>query len=101
MNKTVTSRKNPLRSVFLLAAEKQLLRPLQSSMFACNNLSYAYRELILHNSGWSFEPTAEHKMFRKYFLTEGRSGPGGAWWGDSDQEARILALLLCAEMLRR
>jgi len=96
----------PLRSVFLRAAKLQFksmdeykrLGYSHESRFACDNIS----DVAGH---WS---DAESNMFYSYFGTNKRTYGtlGLAWWPrkknkEWDHESRILALLLCAEMLRR
>lgn len=45
---------------------------------------------------------ADHELdlFAAYFFP-GEIQFGGGWWDSNECEARLLALLLCAEMLRR
>ena len=44
--------------------------------------------------------STEQEMFKDYFYPGFNDG-GGGWWHRDDCESRVLALLLCAEMLRR
>jgi hypothetical protein len=94
----------PLRSVFLVAAEKQYRSKIEDgcswdhTAYSCDNINYAANEI-----GKPWHHNEETAMYRKYF--EPREYHF-AWWpelrnGKWDHESRILALLLCAEMLRR
>ena len=94
--------KQPLRSIFLKAAEYQL----DNSRFSCDNLTRAINEADICCNLVCFRDKEEvHlKMYRKMFKPKGHWQDTAGWWStldDSDNEARIYALLLCAEMLRR
>jgi hypothetical protein len=97
--------RKPLHSVFLRAAELQLANKegadnRSTSCYSCDNIGHALIEAKLDNR---FCGTVEHEFFAAWFR------PGHlccGWWpslaDDShDHESRILALLLCAEMLKR
>ena len=96
------SHKKAKRSNFLIAAElvqhgqevnqwdkiEVGARHLSCSKWCCNaldNLDAAY----------------ELDLFKAYFDPGVKEGFGGGWWDMRECEARLLALLLCAEMLRR
>lgn len=101
----------PLRSVFLLAAELQHGEDTiwinntscYSSTYACNNVKISHRYIRGYDVENSvdikyFQNSVDIKYFQKYFKPV---NSGSVWWQDNENEARILALLLCAEMLRR
>lgn len=103
------------RSVFLLAAEKQFyamrLAPQTAeacSDYACDNIGYAVGKIDMGKEEYVKE-SPEKDFFREKFKPELRPDILNgffAWWpllpdGGWDHESRILALLLCAEMLRR
>lgn len=117
-------KRKPLRSVFLIAAEKQhqamvalqnyphLIYYEDTSKYACDNINFALPGISMRE---------EREMFKKYFQPKNMMLGQLAWWPllnspkwdfhDEDysqkqlefwdHESRILALLLCAEMLRR
>ena len=102
--------RKPKRSVFLGAAIRQSTPDKYyaadivdlSSPFACKNLAYELHQWYVER----IKNTPEYKMFVKYFKPDNFE-PNNCWW-DIDKnekfnrnEARILALLLCAEMCRR
>lgn len=96
----------PKRSVFLLAAEIQHslrkggFKPKnglsQPSKFACLNIAAARIELGLQDGVLH---TPEALMLQELFKPSLCSTYEG-WWGNNN-EPRILALLLCAEILRK
>lgn len=98
----------PSRAVFLLAAEIQLANMQgadsnDTSHYACDNIGHAR---IKMGMGHHFCGTIDHEFFADRFKPEKREGGWFGWWEDlpygrHDHESRILALLLCAEMLRR
>ena len=47
------------------------------------------------------EQGAEQRVLIDYFYPKETVFAGGGWWASDDCESRIVALLLCAEMLRR
>ncbi len=100
----------PHRSIFLLAAEKQLNaqkreflsnRPSllnAESVFSCINILHAADELGRRDS------LGTVKFYRRYFKP--KEFPDASWWpldenNNWDYDSRIFALLLAAEMLRR
>lgn len=106
-------RPHPLRSVFLLAAELQHAKMednadnicsywnpgylLCASDYSCDNVSEAAKTIRGTYDG------IDREYYTRYFKPE--LNYYMAWWplknGKWDHESRILALLLCAEMLRR
>ena len=98
--------KKPSRAVFLLAAEYQFDNYANgdnsfSSKFSCDNLNEAVVEIT--DGFWA--DSAEIEMYKNLF-EQTYDEYDLAWWlplpnGNWDHESRILALLLCAEMLRR
>lgn len=100
----MNKRTKPLRSVFLDAAQRQFdsyrrYRGNSNSEYSCHNITYARLSLSLKRYSVS-----ELMMYQKYFEPKGKEYQG--WWpllknGKWDNESRILALLLCAEILRR
>lgn len=118
-------KKRPLRSVFLLAAEKQFFASVdlssqinddyvyKTSPFSCTNIKFAQRALNIHDR----EARGETEFYEKYFADWQPSCMDPSvlvhsfvWWprlegqsamGDHDHESRIYALLFAAEMLRR
>jgi hypothetical protein len=117
------SQETPRRSVFLLAAKLQFIASVEKpsdannySNYACDNLAEAAHTLNLPPYG----ETPECLMFETYFKPENLPKYQLYWWPPKrwyksrrprttrdiypcqwDHESRILALLLCAEMLRR
>lgn len=98
--------KRALRSIFLQAAELQHPDSEHGSVFSCWNLQKAW--MGHHNKTWAnniqeYHQSKEYQMYWKYMH------PGtdvSIWWprtrkSEWDFESRMLALLLCAEMLRR
>ena len=94
----------PRKEVFVRAAEEQAQK---SWVFACYNIGRAYNKVYFNcNDGgmpadicikkWS----PEYKMFVEYFKPDAVVVEN-AWWTSDNNEARILALLLCAEMCER
>ena len=95
--------KKSKRSTFLLAAEGVFIGyeilgqvgftesgDIVSSRWCCN---------MLKNLGCMYY-SPEQEMFSAYF-DPGFKVTGGGWWEMAECEPRILALLMCAEMLRR
>lgn len=113
MAKKNSTKMRPLRSVFLRAAEYQHDRMdayingtfSPYSRFACDNINWAskqIRELAL----CEYCTTEVEYFRRRFYMGPYGCSQLGAWWdlrndGAWDYESRILALLLCAEMLRR
>lgn len=98
----------PKRSVFLIAAERQFAAKEKAAFYegitkySCDNISF---DPVRRNYGYN---RIEMKMYAKFFEPEEYEDgiSDYAWWpklknGAWDHESRILALLLCAEMLRR
>jgi hypothetical protein len=113
----------PLRSIYLFAAElvhASMIETPQGKLdnydckFSCVALTRAYdaaRETDRNDRKHINKNTLEYKMFKRFFFGY-KSGCGeyGTWWDFKDlpnngwcydYESRILALLLCAEMMRR
>jgi hypothetical protein len=98
------SHKKAKRSNFLLAAEMVFLghtvydfaeievngRTLQCQLWCCINLESV--------AGTYY--SSDMDLFKECFDPGVRAVSGG-WWQRRECEARVLALLLCAEMLRR
>lgn len=117
-----TRENKPLRSIFLLAAELQhhsmtVEKPERNaglgknfgkdySYYACDNIATAAAQVTNYPAPFR-NFTKEQKYFEKYFKPKDFEYNGMAWWsevdenGQWDHESRILALLLCAETLRR
>lgn len=106
-------RASPLRSIFLVAAERQFENmegeyAFEVSGFACDNICSA---AIAHGDfPFSNDYPPEHNFFYQLYHKDALEAADGildlAWWpcldgGGWDHESRILALLLCAEMLKR
>lgn len=97
--------RKPSPAIFLRAAELQFANMKEvhdnASQYACDNIGYALIEAELDTK---FNCTVEHDFFAAQFKLEAHLFDG--WWppladGSHDHESRILALLLCAEMLKR
>lgn len=92
--------KKAKRSNFLLAAEGIYFG--HANLYHVNSLSFPVSKWccnVLANMGCiSLSP--EQRMFRDLFYPGFKVASGG-WWEMDEGEERILALLLCAEMLRR
>lgn len=104
------------RRAFLLAAEYQFLKmedeklnnddsfyskTCEFSRYSCDNLGSALISLGLDDR---YISTPEHDFYQSKIMPDNQGAFG--WWpyqndGKWDHESRILALLLCAEMLRR
>lgn len=99
------SHKEARRSNFLLAAEVVFIangsynylidfpvrgRDLGASPWACN---------VMADLGCE-EGSPEQELFAYYFKQEVNAACGG-WWHKTEVDARVIGLLLCAEMLRR
>jgi hypothetical protein len=97
--------KKAKRSNFLLAAEGVFIhhkvpslrvlqitenRHAETSLWCCNMLGNMDCECY----------SPEREMFNEYF-NPGFKVTSGGWWECHECEPRMLALLLCAEMLRR
>ena len=93
----------PKRSTFLKAAELQLkfcaVHPGDASMWACINIEKVTGNWDLNRYVMPRECKAALKYFEKYFKPKDKNKNGSWWGGVEDNEARTLALLLCAEML--
>lgn len=67
-------------------------RNVYCSRWCCNSMAS-----LLGNR----EQSAEQRVLKDYFDPKEPVFAGGGWWASDDCESRIVALLLCAEMLRR
>jgi hypothetical protein len=89
-------RKGAKRSIFLAAAEAVFNAhnkgKTDSDLWCCNALD---RGRSLGDS------SKEVGMFRYYFDPGFEVEISGGWWEIDECEPRVIALLLCAEMLRR
>lgn len=107
----------PLRSIFLRAAENLFVihtgtmkRPSDAAIYV-EEWGWFYSRYCCDHLGAlrganHKASTPELTMFRNIFEKEDECRDGFGWWSDlpngkMDMESRILALLLCAEMLRR
>ena len=97
----------PNSKVFLEAARLQFLYLTKHkyNVYACDNIGTA-RTTVLKLIETDYIGTPEHDFFHDYFrptideffnyVNDGSVG----FWNRADQEERILALLLCAEILK-
>lgn len=104
------SSKNPLRSNFMLAAEMMFCHGAKvdfdaipsawPSRYCCDNINKVGEE-----NGRPYNTSPEFFFFEKIFKKDAAPDCWGGWWPDAENgqvdEPRVLALLLCAEMLRR
>lgn len=95
------SHKKAKRSNFLFAAEM-----VQHGHEVNQWDEITFDERTVYCSKWccnalnNLDAAYELDLFKAYFFP-GEIQFGGGWWDRSECEARLLALLLCAEMLRR
>jgi len=95
----------PRRSVFLLAAKQLYAETNSNRRFACRRFACTALKAAIQKhyncSYYAAEWHSEYIMFHDLFHQKGEY----VWWGSSSNpintDRRIMALLLCAEMLRR
>lgn len=110
------SRSRPKRSIFLEAAYRQFLRRdnlyptggyffdaerlerIQYRKYSCENIATVKSEMTNEHIGWwDHDTDTDLKFYHRLYSSE----YGNIWWDETDNESRIYALLLTAEMLRR
>lgn len=99
----MSARKESRRSVFLLAAEKQVAY-MDGSREACFPFSCYNLGLAINEANADRQCRPELKFYAELYEKDS-DGPL-YWWkslpnGDFDHESRIFALLFAAEILRR
>lgn len=113
------SKPRPKRSIFLEAAYRQFLRgdDLTSSgnrytclpgdvsykKYSCENIASVKNEMTGEMVNYWDKTDVDLNFYRKMFYPDAEtySAVVDIWWDAKDNESRIYALLLAAEMLRR